>query len=69
MGHSVLLSLSVTRSRSLSAAQVLETMNDANYQEAYNDAVHFRSEARTLFRLGVLSMREAVVAEDLHAQV
>ena len=38
-------------------------------QEAYNDALQFRREARHLFRLGILSLAEAVLAEDLHMAV
>jgi len=49
--------------------EVLYTMNSENYQEAFNDAMQFRAEARTLFRLGVLSIGEVVQAEDLYHTV
>ncbi|KAK3260342.1 hypothetical protein CYMTET_30701 [Cymbomonas tetramitiformis] len=45
--------------------EVYTTMGAHNYREAYNDSLHFQGEARSLFRLGVLSLHQAAAADEL----
>eukprot|EP00898_Chlorokybus_atmophyticus_P004047 jgi/Chlat1/4643/Chrsp3S05601 len=44
---------------------VLTTTSTSNFQEAYNDAVQFKKEAESLFRLGCLSLLDRAEAESL----
>ena len=38
-------------------------------QEAFNDAAQFRDEARQMFRLGLMTLAQAALVEDLHAAI
>lgn len=42
-----------------------QSIDEANYQEAYNDALQFKSEAISLFNFGYLSLPERARAEQL----
>jgi arginine decarboxylase len=42
------------------------TINVENYQEAYNDAIQFNEEAKSLFSLGYLSLTQRARAEQLY---
>eukprot|EP00899_Mesostigma_viride_P007390 jgi/Mesvir1/16652/Mv10190-RA.2 len=45
---------------------VAASVTDDNFQEAYNDAVQFRNEARSLFNLGFLSLPHKAEVEALY---
>ncbi|GBG88752.1 hypothetical protein CBR_g48280 [Chara braunii] len=49
--------------------QVYKTMGQDNFQEAYNDAKQFKSEAGSLFKLGCLSLEQRAQAETLFKAV
>lgn len=49
--------------------EVYDTMNERNFQEAYNDAKQFKSEAWSLFKLGCLSLEQRAEADALYDAV
>jgi arginine decarboxylase len=46
--------------------ETYSTINVENYQEAYNDAIQFNEEAKSLFNLGYLSLTQRARAEQLY---
>lgn len=49
--------------------QVYDTIDESNFQEAYNDARQFKMEAGALFKLGCLSLEQRAQADALHEAV
>ncbi len=45
--------------------EVRKTLSTKNMQECYHDAVDYRDEIRSLFQLGIISMRERAFAENI----
>ncbi|CAI5982848.1 unnamed protein product [Closterium sp. NIES-65] len=46
--------------------EVLETMDETNFQEAYHDAKQFKAEATALFKLGCLTLEQRAQADSLY---
>lgn len=47
----------------------LESLNQRNFQECYNDSFYYRDEVRELFYRGGASLRERAMAENIHLAV
>ncbi|GAQ88816.1 arginine decarboxylase [Klebsormidium nitens] len=49
--------------------QVFATIDQTNFQEAFNDSKQFKQEAANLFKLGCLSLEQRAQAESLHTAI
>lgn len=47
-------------------AETYQSINSENYQEAYHDAIQFKSEAISVFNFGYLNLRDRAKAEQLY---
>jgi len=45
--------------------EVMNTLNLRNIQECYNDALYYRDQARQMFKLGKISLRERSLGEKI----
>ncbi len=46
-----------------------ELLNDNNYQEVYNDIVQLNNEGFNAFKLGIISLKERAIIEDVYRQI